>query len=84
LGAGSLEKPWSADGDFGGARFLREQADAARHDGHVQYGAAVVLPCGRAASRPDCLDLVDASQQEVLRSEDGRLYRLPLGTPVDD
>jgi hypothetical protein len=27
---------------------------------------------------------VYAAQEEVLRSEHGRLYRLPLGTPVDD
>ena len=55
----------SAGGDFGGARFLREQADAARDDGDVQYGATVVLPCGRAASCPDCLDLVYAAQDHV-------------------
>jgi hypothetical protein len=27
---------------------------------------------------------LDASQEEVHRSEDGRFYRFPLGTPVDD
>jgi hypothetical protein len=39
------------------------------HDGDIQYGTPVVLPCGRAASCPDCPDLAKAADSRDVTTD---------------